>query len=151
MNRSPLPGDAVIVKTTTAMRSRRTIRRSYGQSGISATEEELRILNERYRFLRFHTNFFQPTMKLTEKTRFGGTITKKYDKAKTPHRRVLASPDVSAHDKQRLKAQYSKLNPGQLKHQITQLQQKLIRMNTQKISKEENCRMRWDPRPVNRS
>lgn len=98
------------------------------------TEEELRVLNELYRHLRLYTNFFQPTMKLIEKTRIGSKVTKKYDKAKTPYRRILASPDVSAQDKQRLKTQYSKLNPAQLKRQITQLQQKLIRLNTMKKS-----------------
>jgi hypothetical protein len=96
------------------------------------TEEELLTLNELYRYLRLYTNFFQPTMKLIEKTRIGSKITKKYDKAQTPYRRVLASPDVSAQNKQKLKTQYAKLNPAYLKRQITSLQQKLIRLNTMK-------------------
>jgi hypothetical protein len=98
------------------------------------TEEELITLNELYRSLRLYTNFFQPTMKLIEKTRIGSKITKKYDKAQTPYRRVLACPDVSAGDKQALKNLYAKLNPAQLKRQITKLQQKLIRLNTMKKS-----------------
>ena len=73
-------------------------------------------------------------MKLKEKIRTGSKVTKKYDKAKTPYRRVLASPDVSAQDKQKLKAQYAKLNPAQLKRQITRLQQKLLRLNAMKKS-----------------
>ena len=78
--------------------------------------------------------FFQPTMKLIEKTRIGSKITKKYDKAQTPYRRVLACPDVSSGDKQALKDLYAKLNPAQLKRQITKLQEKLIRLNTMKKS-----------------
>lgn len=73
-------------------------------------------------------------MKLIDKTRGGSKVTKKYDTAKTPYRRVLASPDVSTQDKQKLKVQYSKLNPAYLKRQITRLQQKLLRLNTVKKS-----------------
>lgn len=96
------------------------------------TEEELSTLKELYKHLRLYTNFFQPTMKLIEKTRIGSKVSKKYDKAQTPYRRVLASPDVSAQDKQKLKQQYAKLNPAYLKRQITSLQKKLIRLNTMK-------------------
>jgi len=98
------------------------------------TEEELLTLNELYRSLRLYTNFFQPTMKLIEKTRIGSKTTKKYDKAQTPYRRVLACPDVSAGDKQALKNLYAKLNPAHLKRQITKLQDKLVRLNAMKRS-----------------
>ncbi len=98
------------------------------------TEEELLTLNELYRYLRLYTNFFQPTMKLIEKTRIGSKVTKKYDTPKTPYRRVLASPHVSVQRKEVLKGQYAKLNPAQLKRQITRLQQKLLRLNTMKQS-----------------
>jgi hypothetical protein len=96
------------------------------------TAEELRTLNELYRHLRLYSNFFQPTMKLKEKIRIGSRITKKYDKPITPYRRVLASSHVSAQDKDNLKQQYAKLNPANLKRQITRLQQKLLRMASSK-------------------
>lgn len=98
------------------------------------TEQELLTLNELYRHLRLYTNFFQPTMKLLEKTRIGSKVIKKYDTPKTPCRRVLASPYVSDKRKEVLKGQYAKLNPAQLKRQITRLQQKLLRLNTIKQS-----------------
>jgi hypothetical protein len=98
------------------------------------TEEELLTLKELYRHLRLYTNFFQPTMKLIEKTRIGSKVIKKYDKPLTPYRRVLACPDVSAEDKQALKKLYQKLNPAQLKRQITRLQQKLYKVNALKRS-----------------
>ncbi|HSB30930.1 MAG TPA: ISNCY family transposase [Candidatus Sulfobium mesophilum] len=98
------------------------------------TEEELLTLNELYRSLRLYTNFFQPTMKLIEKTRTGSKVIKKYDRAQTPYRRVLACPDASEADKQALKTLYAKLNPAQLKRQITRLQQKLYKLNAHKRS-----------------
>jgi len=96
------------------------------------TEEERLLLNELYRHLRLYTNFFQPTMKMIERTRVGSKVTKKYDKAQTPYRRVLACPDVSDADKQALKKIYATLNPAQLKRQITRLQNRLMKLNLQK-------------------
>lgn len=107
------------------------VRRAVGYLRYDS-EEELQTLNELYRDLRLYTNFFQPTMKLMEKKRIGSKVTKKYDKAKTPYRRVLASVDVSAKDKQVLQRIYAKLNPAQLKRTITRLQQKLYKLNAQK-------------------
>lgn len=90
------------------------------------TEEELGILNELYSYLRSYTNFFQPVMKMIEKTRTGSRVKKKYDVPQTPYQRVLQSPHVSKEDKERLKKQYDKLNPAELKRQITRLQNNLI-------------------------
>jgi hypothetical protein len=96
------------------------------------TEEELLRLNELYRYLRLYTNFFQPTMKLIERIRTGSKVSKKYDKAQTPYKRVLACLDVSEKDKQPLKKLYATLNPAQLKRQITRLQDRLLKLNLQK-------------------
>ncbi|MBI4654201.1 MAG: hypothetical protein HY752_04320 [Nitrospirae bacterium] len=56
------------------------------------TEQELKVLNELYGHLRLYTNFFQPVMKIVEKTRVGSRVKKKYDIARTPYKRVLESP-----------------------------------------------------------
>ena len=101
------------------------------------TEEERLILNELYGYLRLYTNFFQPTMKLIEKTRIGSKVTKKYDTPLTPYRRVLASPYVSAQRKEPKKAPQAKHNPAQLNRQNTRLLQKLLRLNTQKQSQKK--------------
>lgn len=90
------------------------------------TPEELRLLNELYGYLRLYSNFFQPVMKLIEKKRVGSKVTKRYDKAQTPYRRVLASPHVSEDTKKWLKREFAKLNPAELKRQITKLQNKLL-------------------------
>jgi hypothetical protein len=103
------------------------------------TEEELRIINELYRHLRLYTNFFQPSMKLIEKTRVGSKVTKKYDTAQRPYQRVLDSPYISKSAKTKLKRQYKTLNPASLKRKITRLQQKLLRMAGNKSKRMRNA------------
>lgn len=63
------------------------------------TDEELQLLNELYSYLRLYLNLFQPVRKLIKKERVGSKIKKQYDEAKTPYRRVLASPDILRGDK----------------------------------------------------
>lgn len=96
------------------------------------TPEEVALLNELYGFLRLYSNFFQPVMKLLEKTRIGSKIRKKYDEAQTPHQRVLASPDVSKEDKKQLRSRYRRLNPAELKRKIENLQRRLIQVASDK-------------------
>jgi hypothetical protein len=71
-----------------------------------------------YSDLRLFVNFFQPVMKLVEKTRVGSTTRKKYDIAQTPYQRILASPGVDSSAKERLSDLYPTLNPVVLKHRI---------------------------------
>jgi hypothetical protein len=47
-----------------------------------------------YGVLRLYVNFFQPSLKLISKERRGGKVIKKYDQAKTPYQRVLASDSI---------------------------------------------------------
>lgn len=102
------------------------------------TDEELSILNELYIYLDCYTNYFQPTLKLKSKTRVGSKVTKKYDKAKTPFRRVLDSPHVEDYKKEQLKKIYDKINPAEFKRKITKLQDRLIKFNVlkQKVRKD---------------
>lgn len=114
------------------------VRRAVGYSRYD-TEEELQVLNELYKHLRPYTNFFQPVMKLVEKKRTGSKVTKKYDEAKTPYRRVLECPDVSASAKKKLTEEYETLNPAELKRAITRLQDKLLSMTVLKNEQSESC------------
>jgi hypothetical protein len=109
------------------------VRRVVGY-GRYDTPEEQSIINALYKEQRLFTNFFQPSMKLIKRTREGSKVTKKYDEALTPYRRVLASSDVSDADKARIKALYRNLNPADLKRRITKLQQRLLRFSTTKQS-----------------
>ena len=96
------------------------------------TAEELTILNELYIYLGYYTNFFQPVTKLKLKTRIGSKVTKKYDEAKTPFRRVLACQYIDDEKKRKLNLVYDKLNPAELKRKIARLQDKLLKLNTLK-------------------
>ena len=96
------------------------------------TEEELAVLNELYIYLDDYVNFFQPVLKLVSKTRAGSKVTKKYDKAKTPFRRVLESGYIDDRIKRSLKREYESLNPVELKRNITRLQDRLLKLNTLK-------------------
>ena len=68
--------------------------------------------------LHLYSNFFQPVQKLVEKQRDGARIYKRYDRAQTPHQRALASDEVTAASKLRLRHLYRDLNPAQLRRQI---------------------------------
>jgi len=96
------------------------------------TDEELCTLNELYIYLDHYTNYFQPVQKLVLKTRTGSRVTKKYDKARTPFRRVLESKCIDDKIKARLKVQYDSLNPVKLKKNISRLQDKLLKLNVLK-------------------
>lgn len=84
-----------------------------------------RILAELYQSLRLYVNFFQPSLKLISKHRQGSKVIKKYDQAKTPYQRVLASETVSKAAKQALREQYKSLDPVVLLQRIEQLQDQL--------------------------
>lgn len=101
------------------------VRRAVGY-GRYHTEVQLALLNELYATLRLYTNFFQPTMKLKCKERVGSKVTKRYDDAQTPYQRVLAAPQVSEADKQRLRARYKTLNPAALKRKLMRFQDQLL-------------------------
>ncbi|HBY56638.1 MAG TPA: transposase [Candidatus Atribacteria bacterium] len=114
------------------------IRRAVGYSRYY-TAEELTLLNELYGYLRLYVNFFQPVRKLIKKERIGSKVKKRYDEAKTPYRRVLASPNIKSDIKMKLKSQYAMLNPAELKRKITKLQNRLLKLNAlkQEMSKEK--------------
>jgi hypothetical protein len=113
------------------------IRRAVGYARYD-TDKEFSILNKLYGYLRLYVNFFQPVRKLIKKERIGSKVIKRYDEAKTPYRRVLASPDIEDEIKVKLKNQYAMLNPAELKRKITKLQNMLLKLNAlkQKIREE---------------
>jgi hypothetical protein len=78
--------------------------------------EVVALMNELYTSeWRLFLNFFCPSVKLLEKKRVASKIIKRYDKPKTPYRRILESPDVSEETKRKLKEQYKTLNPFELR------------------------------------
>ncbi len=95
------------------------------------TDKELRVLNELYGVLRLYTNFFLPSIKLIEKTRIGSKVVKRYDTPRTPYRRIMDEDDNKV-SKERLRKQYDKLNPIELKRKIDKLQEKLYQLYKKK-------------------
>ena len=89
------------------------------------TQKQLKIINQICRLLSLYHNYFQPVMKLKEKTRIGSRVRRKYDLAKTPFQRVLQTRYVSPRTKQKLKQKYQTLNPKQLLKQIIKLNNQL--------------------------
>ncbi len=83
------------------------------------TEEERVIMSDLYRNeLRLYKNFFQPVMKLKEKTRVKGKIHKKQGQAMTPYKRLMESGALSEEKQTALKQIYNSLNPADLKRKI---------------------------------
>lgn len=107
------------------------------------TPDELEALNELYAVLRLYTNFFQPSMKLIEKTRIGSKVRKKYDTAKTPYRRVLESDTVSDEAKEALRQIYATLNPAYLNREVNRLQDRLEEISLSKHKARENVNLEY--------
>ncbi len=71
-----------------------------------------------YDCVRLYMNFFQPTMKLLDKTRNGAKVHKVYETAQTPYQRLLQLGVLSKVKRVELATIYSRLNPVQLLKQI---------------------------------
>jgi hypothetical protein len=71
-----------------------------------------------YNLVRLYINFFQPTMKLVDKTRNGAKVHKVYETAQTPYQRLLQSAVLSEGKRAELAATYRVLNPVLLLKQI---------------------------------
>ena len=81
-----------------------------------------RQLAELYRVVRLYVNFFQPSMKLTTKTRDGSRVTKRYDIAQTPYQRLSNSDALDPEVRVRLAAIYERSDPVDLLRQLEKLQ-----------------------------
>ena len=67
---------------------------------------------------RLLTNYFYTTLKLREKRKVDGKVTKIYEEAKTPYQRVLESDKISKEIKDRLTEEYKRLNPAALQRSL---------------------------------
>src|SRR5581483_8533055 len=75
-------------------------------------------LGRLYPLVRDYLNFFQPMRKLAGKARDGAKVTKRYDTAATPYRRLLVAGVLDADHQAALGDRYRRLNPAQLKRDI---------------------------------
>lgn len=83
-----------------------------------ASKRALASMNRIYEILRLYVNFFQPTMKLWSKTRYGSKVHRVYAPAQTPYRRLLASGVLSDDSRRKLAITYAGLNPMLLRQQL---------------------------------
>ena len=120
------------------------VRRTVGYRRYD-TPEALDALNRLYAVLRLYTNYFQPSMKLIEKTRYGSKVRKKYDKAKTPYQRVLDSEAVPEAAKEELKRIYTTLNPVKLAREISRLQDELDALARAKHEAQQEVDLEYIP------
>jgi hypothetical protein len=92
------------------------------------TLEALKAINDLYEQLRIFQNLFQPSMKLSRKTRKGSRVIRRYDQPCTPWQRVLKSSDKPGEKIHRLKATLQNTDPFQLSHHIDQQLDSLYRL-----------------------
>jgi hypothetical protein len=105
-----------------------TIVRRYVGYARCDTEIAQMLMNELYVHLRLYVNFFQPVMKLIQKTRIGSKVRKKYDVPQTPYQRVLTSPSVPENKKETLGQRHDQLTPAALRRKIAKLQNDLFKL-----------------------
>jgi hypothetical protein len=63
-------------------------------------------------------NLFQPVLHLAEKTWVGDKVLRKWDQAKTPYERLVASGVLSPQQQARLQQLYEQTNPLSLREAI---------------------------------
>jgi len=78
-------------------------------------------------------NFFLPSVKLIAKQRTGAKVSKRYDKAATPHERLLALGVLDEAAAAQLEGQFLTLNPAALRRRLTDNEKKLARMCSLKM------------------
>jgi hypothetical protein len=103
------------------------VRRFVGY-GRFDTDQACAVLTRLDAVLSDYLNFFVPSMKLIEKVRDGARVKKRYDRARTPLQRVLASPEIAEKAKQDLRERAARLNPAALMRSIRRLQRQLERL-----------------------
>lgn len=82
------------------------------------TPRELELLNQIWELDRVFTNYLLPQQKLISKERHGAKVSKRYDRATTPHHRALAETTVSKRSEIGMNAQFKKIKPLALSRQI---------------------------------
>jgi hypothetical protein len=95
------------------------------------TVDQTRLLNQLYDWMWWYANFFQPVMRLAEKTvlpteRGPGKIRRRFDRAQTPFDRLCASGVLPRARQDQLLAQRDAINPRQLRKQIYALLDQLM-------------------------
>jgi hypothetical protein len=97
-------------------------------------------LNELYRATRLYVNFFQPSMKLEQKSRDGATVRRIYDTAQTPLRRLLDKEILASEKNNRLMEIFTSLDPILLLEQTKRMQDALWQYAVQDITETDTSK-----------
>lgn len=89
------------------------------------TTEELSLLNEIWELDSRYTNYLLTQQKLIFKQRDGAKVTKRYDRASTPHQRALTHESITKECKLQMDLTMADIRPGELFRQIHKLTTKL--------------------------
>ncbi len=100
------------------------VRRLVGYGRLSG-HEATKALAQLYDSSRLYINFFQPSFKLKSKTRDGARVHKVYFAPATPCERLIAHSGVEPAIKEKLTAQFKRLDPVRLLQEIRTAQQTL--------------------------
>ena len=108
-----------------------TLVRAYLGDWRLDTVQQTRILNQLYSKMWLYYNFFQPVMRLTEKTIIGSTdrtyrVRRRYGAAQTPFQRLCATGAIGEQRRQRLERQRDETNPRELRQEIYRLLDELL-------------------------
>ena len=85
------------------------------------TAAELAKLNEIWELNASFTNYFLPQQKLIFKQRHGAKVTKRHDKATTPHQRAIAHENMRKRPISTMNAAFKQIKPATLSRQILAL------------------------------
>ena len=96
------------------------------------TDEEINQLNHIYKLTSLFRNFFHPVLRLKDKERDKGHITRRYFTPKTPYQWLMESDEISKGQKRLLKKTYKSLNPLQLKQELDKAETELFKLNKEK-------------------
>jgi hypothetical protein len=99
------------------------VRRLVGYARLEAPA--LAALERVHELAREYVNFLHPVRKLREKVRRGARVTRRYDTAQTPYRRLLASGVLSTHAQDQLTVTSRQLDPLRLKLELESAQRTL--------------------------
>ena len=106
-----------------------TLVRAYLGSARFDTAAQTNAINQLYEKMWLYYNFFQPVMRLREKTTepllsaegHPSRIKRRFDQARTPFHRLCETDAISEQQKQQLRTLRDQVNPRQLRQEIYQL------------------------------
>ncbi len=118
------------------------VRKIFGWKRIDAPAA-IDAMNALYRNeLRLFLNYFQPSVKLVERTRVGSRVRKKYDKPKTPFERLVELGVLTPKQVTAMQAEWARLDPFVLNAAIESKGAGILRIPSGPVAKKISPRLR---------